>query len=279
MGWSIADHVRSDLAVDALQMATWRRRPQAGRVVHSDRGSQYTPWVFGHRLRDAGLLGSMARVASSADNLRIESFWVTVQRELLDTRAWETPEELSAGIFEWIEAWYIPAAATPDWGGSAPSTTRSTGIGSTRQSLPFHRRPRGGMITTPPGCLEGRSAPSRSCRTPWCSSPGRWQPCVSTLHGSLAARSAATGWRLSCGHTLSHGRGLAFKSDPLAPSVKRAPESYGCLVAMIMSLLTVIVAPVELNVAVDRDGSRRCTVAGDREPSAVRGLWPRMSCL
>jgi hypothetical protein len=60
VGWSIADHMRSDLVVDALQMATWRRRPE-GTIVHSDRGSQYTSWVFGHRLRDAGLLGSMGR--------------------------------------------------------------------------------------------------------------------------------------------------------------------------------------------------------------------------
>jgi putative transposase len=55
-------------------------------VVRSDRGSQYTSWVFGHPLRDAGLLGSMGRVASSVDNSMIESFWSTMQRELLDTR-------------------------------------------------------------------------------------------------------------------------------------------------------------------------------------------------
>ena len=51
VGWSIADHIRAELVVDALQMAQWQRRPAAGTVVHSDRGSQYTSWVFGHRLR------------------------------------------------------------------------------------------------------------------------------------------------------------------------------------------------------------------------------------
>jgi putative transposase len=107
VGWSIADHVRSDLVVDALQMATWRRRP-AGTIVHSDRGPQYTSWVFGHRLRSAGLLGSMGRVASSVDNSMIESFWSTMQRELLDTRHWDTPEQLGTAVFEWIEAWYNP---------------------------------------------------------------------------------------------------------------------------------------------------------------------------
>ena len=60
VGWSIADHLRTELVVDALEMARWRRQPTRGEtVVHSDRGSQYTSWAFGHRLRTAGLLGSM----------------------------------------------------------------------------------------------------------------------------------------------------------------------------------------------------------------------------
>lgn len=109
VGWSIADHIRSELVVDALQMATWRRRPEPGTIVHADRGSQYTSWVFGHRLREAGLLGSMGRVASSVDNTMIESFWSTMQRELLDTRTWRNQEELASAIFEWIEAWYNPS--------------------------------------------------------------------------------------------------------------------------------------------------------------------------
>ena len=108
VGWSIADHMRAELVVDALQMATWRRHPTAETIVHADRGSQYTSWVFGHRLRQAGLLGSMGRVASSVDNTMIESFWSTMQRELLDTRRWTTRAELASAIFEWIEAWYNP---------------------------------------------------------------------------------------------------------------------------------------------------------------------------
>ena len=108
VGWSIADHMRSELVVDALQMATWRRRPEAGTIVHADRGAQYTSWVFGHRLREAGLLGSMGRVASSVDNTMIESFWSTMQRELLDLQRWSTKEQLASAIFEWIKAWYNP---------------------------------------------------------------------------------------------------------------------------------------------------------------------------
>jgi transposase InsO family protein len=108
VGWSIADHMRAELVVDALEMARWRRRPAPGTIVHADRGSQYTSWIFGHRLRAAGLLGSMGRVASSVDNTMIESFWSTMQRELLDRHRWATRNQLATAIFEWIEAFYNP---------------------------------------------------------------------------------------------------------------------------------------------------------------------------
>jgi transposase InsO family protein len=109
VGWSIADHLRSELVVDAIEMARWRRRPQPGQtVVHSDRGSQYTAWAFGQRLRAAGLLGSMGRVASALDNAMMESFFGTMQLELLDRQHWQTRAELARAIFEWIEAWYNP---------------------------------------------------------------------------------------------------------------------------------------------------------------------------
>jgi transposase InsO family protein len=107
VGWSIADHLRSELVVDALELACWRRKP-AGTVVHSDRGAQYTAWAFGQRLRTAGLLGSMGRVASALDNAMMESFFGTMQRELLDRRVWSTRKELASAIFEWIEGWYNP---------------------------------------------------------------------------------------------------------------------------------------------------------------------------
>ncbi len=109
VGWSIADHLRAELVVDALEMARWRRRPAPGQtVLHSDRGAQYTSWAFGHRLRAAGLLGSMGRVGSAYDNAMMESFFSTLQRELLDRRSWPTRKELASAIFEWIEAWYNP---------------------------------------------------------------------------------------------------------------------------------------------------------------------------
>jgi putative transposase len=107
VGWSIADHLRTELVVDALDMARWRRKPTST-VVHSDRGTQYTSWLFGHRLREAGLLGSMGKVACAYDNSLVESFFGTMQIELLDRRIWGTRAELANAIFEWIEAFYNP---------------------------------------------------------------------------------------------------------------------------------------------------------------------------
>ncbi|MGL5857031.1 MAG: transposase, partial [Angustibacter sp.] len=91
-----------------LQMARWNRKPAPGTILHSDRGSVYTSWIFGHRLREAGLLGSMGRVASSVDNTMMESFWSTMQRELLDRQQWTTKADLTSAIFEWIEGFYNP---------------------------------------------------------------------------------------------------------------------------------------------------------------------------
>ncbi|MGH3925781.1 MAG: IS3 family transposase, partial [Pseudonocardiaceae bacterium] len=109
VGWSIADHIRAELVVDALQMAAWRRRPPQGQTVaHSDHGSQYTSWAFGRRLRAAGLLGSMGSIGDCFDNSVVESFFGTLQLELLDERRWDTRQQLALAIFDWIEAWYNP---------------------------------------------------------------------------------------------------------------------------------------------------------------------------
>ena len=109
VGWSIDGHLWAELVVDALEMARWRRRPAPGKTaLHFDRRAQYTSWAFGQRLRAAGLLGSMGRVGSAYDNAMMESFFGTLQRELLDRRSWTTQKELASAIFEWIEAWYNP---------------------------------------------------------------------------------------------------------------------------------------------------------------------------
>ena len=109
VGWSIADHIRAELVADAVQMAIWRRRPPQGQVVaHSDHGAQYTSWLFGRRLRDAGILGSMGSIGDAYDNSVAEAFFSILQRELLDQHTWDDRDQLARAIFEWIETWYNP---------------------------------------------------------------------------------------------------------------------------------------------------------------------------
>ncbi|MGB9112802.1 MAG: IS3 family transposase, partial [Acidimicrobiales bacterium] len=109
IGWSIADHLRTELVVDALQMAIWRRNDRSDQtVMHTDHGSQYTSWAFGRRLRAAGILGSMGSIGDAFDNAMAESFFGTLQLELLDRHTWATRRELANAIFEYIEAFYNP---------------------------------------------------------------------------------------------------------------------------------------------------------------------------
>jgi putative transposase len=107
VGWSIADHLRAELVVDALEMARLRRQP-CETVVHSDHGCQYTSWVFGQRLRRAGLLGSMGTVGDALDNAVAESFFASLQCELLDRHRWDTRADLARAMFGYIEAFYNP---------------------------------------------------------------------------------------------------------------------------------------------------------------------------
>jgi putative transposase len=97
------------LVIDALGMATLRRKPQQGDAIrHSDHGSQYTAWAFEKRLEAAGILLSMGTIGDCYDNSMMESFWGTMQLELLDRHTWNTRAELANAIFEWIECWYNP---------------------------------------------------------------------------------------------------------------------------------------------------------------------------
>jgi putative transposase len=123
IGWSIDARQDTDLVVGALSMAVARRNPdRQSTILHSDHGTQYTSWAFGKRLRDAGLLGSMGTVGDCYDNAMMESFWGTMQVELLDTRAWNTREELANAIFEWIECWYNPYRRHSSIGMHSPVT-------------------------------------------------------------------------------------------------------------------------------------------------------------
>jgi len=90
-------------------MAVWRRQPSEQPVLlRSIEPGQYTSWAFGRRLRAAGLLGSMGTVGDCFDNSVAQSFFGTLQLELLDEHRWQSRDQLAGAIFEWIECWYNP---------------------------------------------------------------------------------------------------------------------------------------------------------------------------
>lgn len=107
VGWAFAVHLRVELVLAALEMAIRRRQPR-GVIHHSDRGSQYTSVAFGNRCQQAGVRPSMGSVGDAYDNALCESFFATLECELIDRTRLRTPEEAQAAVFEFIEGWYNP---------------------------------------------------------------------------------------------------------------------------------------------------------------------------
>jgi putative transposase len=106
VGWSMATHLRTELVVDALEMALWRRRPDAGLIHHTDRGAQYTALSFGKRLEEAGIVPSMGRAGSALDNAISESFVASLKAELLYRHRFLTREAARTAVFDYIEGFY-----------------------------------------------------------------------------------------------------------------------------------------------------------------------------
>ncbi len=106
VGWSIDSRQDATLVVNALDMAIRNRQPDPGGIVHADHGVQFTSWAFGDRIRSAGLLPSFGTVGDGLDNAMMESFWSSMQIELLNRRKWKTRVELANAIFEYIEIFH-----------------------------------------------------------------------------------------------------------------------------------------------------------------------------
>jgi putative transposase len=108
IGWAMATHLRTSLVVAALDMAITQRRPQ-GVIHHSDQGCQYTAIEFGRRCREAYVRPSMGSVGDCYDNALCESFFATLECELLARVTLRTPAEARTAVFDFIEGWYNPA--------------------------------------------------------------------------------------------------------------------------------------------------------------------------
>ena len=107
VGWAFGVHMTADLVISALNMALHTRRPESV-IHHSDQGSQYTSIAFGNRCREMGVRPSMGTVGDAYDNAMAESFFATLECELIARRSWKTKTEARLSVFTWIESWYNP---------------------------------------------------------------------------------------------------------------------------------------------------------------------------
>lgn len=107
VGWAMANHLKTELVLAALDMAIAQRRPESV-IHHSDKGCQYTSYAFGKRCREAGVVPSMGSTGDAYDNAMAESFFATLEREVINRRSFKSQAEARMAIFQWLEGWYNP---------------------------------------------------------------------------------------------------------------------------------------------------------------------------
>jgi putative transposase len=107
VGWAMENHLRTELVLAAINMALAQRRPE-GVIHHSDRGCQYTSFAFGKRCQEMGVVPSVGSVGDAYDNAMAESFFASLECELLDRRCFRTQAEAKLAVFEYIEGFYNP---------------------------------------------------------------------------------------------------------------------------------------------------------------------------
>jgi putative transposase len=129
VGWSMADHMRSDLVVDALNMAIARRRPEAGLIHHSDQGSQFVSLAFGQACAKAGIARSMGSRGDCWDNAVAESFFATLKKELIRRQSWATRAELRTAVFDYIEIFYNATRRHSTLGMLSPADYENSTLG------------------------------------------------------------------------------------------------------------------------------------------------------
>jgi len=107
VGWAFGERMTSDLVIQALNMALMTRKPESV-IHHSDQGSQYTSIAFGNRCKEMGVRPSMGTVGDAYDNAMAESFFASLECELIARRSWKTKTDARLAVFTWIESWYNP---------------------------------------------------------------------------------------------------------------------------------------------------------------------------
>jgi putative transposase len=133
VGWAMATHLRAELVLQAFDMALAQRRPE-GVVHHSDQGSQYTSIAFGQRCKEMGVRPSMGSVGDAYDNAMAESFFATLECELIDRHRFSDQAEARKAVFHFIEGWYNPRRRHSALGYLSP-------INYERKSAPLRANP------------------------------------------------------------------------------------------------------------------------------------------
>jgi len=145
VGWAIGEQMTAELVLAALNMALQRRRAR-GVIHHSDQGSQYTSVAFGERCQKMGVRPSMGSVGDAYDNAMAESFFASLECELIDRRSWKTKTEARLALFTYIEGWYNPRRRHSALGYRSPESFEQNPL-----PIPRPRRPKRkhGLPTAP----------------------------------------------------------------------------------------------------------------------------------
>lgn len=153
VGWAMGDRMTAELVLAALNMALQQRKP-SDVILHSDQGSQYTSVAFGQRCRTMGVRPSMGSVGDAYDNAMAESFFATLECELIDRRSWPTKTEARLALFSYIEGWYNPRRRHSALGQVSPMDFEQRfGTNAREQQCP------GGGISTAGACVIGATPP------------------------------------------------------------------------------------------------------------------------
>jgi putative transposase len=154
VGWAIGEQMTAELVLAALNMALQQRKPK-GVIHHSDQGSQYTSIAFGQRCEKMGVRPSMGTVGDAYDNAMAESFFATLECELIDRRSWPTKTDARMALFSYIEGWYNPRRRHSALGQMSPANFESKHIDASHSPTPCaqHGLPTVGV------CVAGATPP------------------------------------------------------------------------------------------------------------------------
>lgn len=149
IGWAMETHLRTELVLAALDMAVATRRP-TGVIHHSDQGCQYTSIEFGRRCREACVRPSMGSVGDAYDNAMCESFFATLECELLDRHRFRSHAEARIAVFDFIEGWYNPRRRHSALDYLSPMVYERTHVAAMRSVASGSTIAQGGAISLSP---------------------------------------------------------------------------------------------------------------------------------